>query len=206
MRKNPYYAEFLSSFGRGVVNLHTGWLPFNRGAHPNVWSIVKQKPAGVTLHWMDTRVDTGDIIARKQVEVSAEDTGKSLYHKLETAALALLEQTWPTIEAGRAPRERQSGVSTSHRVRDLELIDEIELDRSYSARYLIDILRARTFPPYRGAFFRADGKRTTPAGPAGSIQPRWPRRLPKPGRPTRPSPSRSSIWRRIWATSPAACR
>lgn len=152
--------EFLSSFGRGVVNLHTGWLPFNRGAHPNVWSIVKQKPAGVTLHWMDARVDTGDIIARKQVEVSAEDTGKSLYHKLETAALALLEQTWPTIEAGRAPRERQSGESTSHRVRDLELIDEIELDRSYSARYLIDILRARTFPPYRGAFFRADGKRT----------------------------------------------
>jgi methionyl-tRNA formyltransferase len=151
--------EFLSIFPRGAVNLHPALLPHNRGAHPNVWSIVERTPAGVTLHWIDRGVDTGDIIAQAPVEVAAEDTGGTLYGKLEEAALELLQRAWPAIERGEAPRQRQAGPGTTHRVRDLEEIDEIDLDRSYRARDLIDVLRARTFPPHRGAFFRSGGKR-----------------------------------------------
>jgi len=151
--------EFLSLLPQGVVNLHPGLLPFNRGAHPNVWSIVERTPAGVTLHWADAGVDTGDIIAQVPTDAAAEDTGETLYRKLERTALELLQQTWPVIEAGHAPRRRQEGQGTSHRSRDLERIDEIDLDASYRARDLIDVLRARTFPPYKGAFFRARGKR-----------------------------------------------
>jgi methionyl-tRNA formyltransferase len=151
--------EFLAVFPRGVVNLHPAWLPFNRGAHPNVWSIVDGTPAGATLHWVDPGVDTGDIIAQAPIEVAAEDTGETLYRKLERASLEVFRQTWPAIEAGTAPRRRQEGPGTSHRVRDLERIDEIDLDRSYRARDLLDVLRARTFSPHKGAFFRAEGKR-----------------------------------------------
>src|SRR5262245_56259293 len=151
--------DFLSVFPRGVVNLHPGLLPFNRGAHPNVWSIVDGTPAGATLHWMDESVDTGDIIAQMPIDVAVEDTGETLYRRLERASLELLQQTWPAIEAGRAPRRRQEGAGTSHRARDLERIDEIDLDASYRARDLVNVLRARTFPPYKGAFFRAGGKR-----------------------------------------------
>jgi methionyl-tRNA formyltransferase len=150
---------FLSVFPRGVVNLHPALLPWNRGAHPNVWSIVERTPAGATLHWVDPGVDTGDIIAQAPADVLPEDTGETLYRKLERVALDLLQQTWPAIEAGSAPRRCQEGQGTSHRARDLERIDEIDLDRSYRARDLIDVLRARTFPPHRGAFFRAGGKR-----------------------------------------------
>ena len=150
---------FLSSFPQGVVNLHPALLPYNRGAHPNVWSIVERTPAGATLHWMDSGVDTGDIIAQTRTGVVVEDTGETLYRKLERDALALLQETWPAIEAGRAPRRRQAGEGTSHRARDLEQIDEIDLDARYRARDLLDVLRARTFPPHKGAFFRADGKR-----------------------------------------------
>src|ERR1700694_5912727 len=45
----------------GCINLHTALLPYNRGAHPNVWSIAEGTPAGVTLHYIDEGVDTGDI-------------------------------------------------------------------------------------------------------------------------------------------------
>ena len=44
-------------------------------------------------------------------------------------------------------------------MRDLERIDEIDLDARYRAGDLLDVLRARTFPPHKGAFFRANGKR-----------------------------------------------
>jgi methionyl-tRNA formyltransferase len=151
--------DFLGVFPRGVVNLHPALLPYNRGAHPNIWSIVERTPAGVTLHWIDSGVDTGDVIAQAPTDIAAEDTGETLYRKLEDAALALLQGTWPAIEAGAAPRRRQTGPGTTHRARDLERIDEIDLDRSYRARDLLDLLRARTFPPHKGAFFRSGGKR-----------------------------------------------
>ncbi len=58
------------------------------------------------------------------------------------------------IAAGDASRVAQAGDDgTSHRMKDVEAIDEIDLDATYTARELIDLLRARTFPPYPGAFF-----------------------------------------------------
>jgi methionyl-tRNA formyltransferase len=42
----------------------------------------------------------------------------------------------------------------------VEAVDAIDLDRPCTPRQLIDLLRARTFPPYRGAYFTApDGRR-----------------------------------------------
>src|SRR5207248_7068189 len=124
----------------------------------NVWSIVDGTPAGVTLHYIDEHVDTGDIIAQREVLVDAADTGGTLYNKLERAAEALFCETWPLVRSGKAPRIPQGSGGTYHRVRDVEAIDEIDLDRPYKAGDLINILRARSFPPHRGAYFR-DGNR-----------------------------------------------
>lgn len=143
----------------GCINLHPALLPYNRGAYTNVWSIVEGTPAGATIHYIDEGIDTGDIISQRQVPVTATETGATLYAKLEAATLDLFYATWPLIRAGkhqRTPQPREAG--TTHRTRDVERIDEIDLDHTYTARELINILRARTFPPYRGAYFR-DGNR-----------------------------------------------
>lgn len=152
-------APFLSLFPRGLVNLHTAYLPYNRGAYPNVWSIVEGTPAGATLHYVDEGVDTGDIVAQAGVAVSPADTGATLYHKLEDAASALFRETWPRLRAAQAARIPQPPGGTSHRVADVARIDEIDLEKSYRARDLIDILRARTCPPHKGAYFDAGGRR-----------------------------------------------
>jgi methionyl-tRNA formyltransferase len=151
--------DFLSLLPRGCLNLHPAFLPFNRGAHPNVWSIVDRTPAGVTLHYIDEEVDTGDIVCQKKVPVAPTDTGETLYQKLETAGLDLLWEAWPAIQSGRITRAPQSGCGTSHKVNDVAGIDEIDLQRSYKAEDLLNILRARTFPPYAGAFFRYEGRK-----------------------------------------------
>jgi methionyl-tRNA formyltransferase len=144
----------------GCINLHISFLPFNRGTYPNVWSIVDGTPAGVTLHYIDEGVDTGDIIAQTPVHVEPVDTGASLYRKLELAALELFKQQWPRIREGRSGRMPQSVLEgTAHRARDVDQIDQIDLDRSYTARHLIDIIRARTFPPFRGAYITVGGRR-----------------------------------------------
>jgi len=158
--RNMLRKPFLDLFPKGCVNLHPAFLPYNRGNYPNVWSIVEKTPAGVTLHYIDEGLDTGDIIAQQEVAVEMTDTGGTLYRKLEVAALDLFQQTWPSIEAGAAPRRPQSAEPGScHRRSDVGAIDEIELGRMYRAEDLINVLRARTFPPYRGAYFRHDGKK-----------------------------------------------
>ncbi len=152
--------DVLDVFPRGVLNLHPSYLPYNRGQYPNVWSIVEGTPAGVTLHYMDVGLDTGPIVAQEEVTVEPVDTGESLYRKLESKALDLFMAAWPGIEAGTAqPRPQSPDEGTFHRKRDVETIDEIHLDASYRAEELINILRARTFPPYSGAWFQKNGKR-----------------------------------------------
>ena len=153
-------ADFLRLFPLGCVNLHPALLPYNRGTYPNVWSIVEGTPAGVTVHYIDEGVDTGDIVAQKEVPVEITDTGSSLYRKLELAGLELFQQIWPLLRQGVAPRRRQDETrATSHRFRDVDRIDEIDLEKTYRAKDLIDVLRARTFPPYPGSYFRHNGKR-----------------------------------------------
>ncbi len=146
--------ELIDLFPAGVVNLHPSLLPYNRGQYPNVWSIVEGTPAGVTLHYIDAGIDTGDIIAQCEVPVAPTDTGETLYRRLESAGFGLFRATWPGIRAGTAPRHPQrAGEGTYHRKRDVEQIDEIDLDREYRAGDLINTLRARTFPPHEGAYF-----------------------------------------------------
>lgn len=151
---------FLDLFPDGTINLHSSYLPYNRGRHPNLWSIVDGTPAGATLHYVDAGVDTGDIIARRHQTVEPVDTGESLYHKLEQACVTLFKETWPLIRAGRAPRVPQnSNEGTVHRARDADRSAAIDLDRTYTARSLIDSIRARTFPPYAGSFFLHEGRK-----------------------------------------------
>jgi len=152
--------QFLAIFPKGVINLHPAYLPYNRGAYPNVWSIVDGTPAGVTIHYIDAGVDTGDIILSCEVPIEAVDTGESLYHKLENALTRLFVEAWPLIKSGKAPRIAQENkMATHHNVSDVERIDRIDLNRNYKAQDLINIIRARTFFPHKGGYFELENGR-----------------------------------------------
>ena len=151
--------KFIRLFPKGIINLHPAYLPYNRGQYPNVWSIVENTPAGVTLHYIDAGIDTGEIIARCRVPVEPIDTGESLYRKLETASVELFKQSWSRIRVEcLLPTTQEKDSGTYHRTEDTETIDRIDIDRLYRAGDLINIIRARTFPPYHGAYF-LDGDR-----------------------------------------------
>jgi len=146
--------ELLDLIPNGCINIHPSFLPYNRGAYPNVWSIVEGTPAGASIHYINAKVDAGDIISQKKTPVDDVDTGESLYHKLEYTCLDLFKKTWPKIvdkDIHPIPQNPQNG--TYHRVHDVERIDEIDLNRTYRAQDLINVIRARTFQPYPGAYY-----------------------------------------------------
>jgi methionyl-tRNA formyltransferase len=152
-------AELFGIFPQGCLNLHTSFLPYNRGANPNVWSIVEGTPAGVSLHFVDAGIDTGPIVSQKQVEVSLADTGLTLYQKLEEAAYRLFMEEWPAIKAGQIKRSNQPGSGTYHAVIDYESLQAIDPNKMYRASELINILRACTFPPHSGAYLDLPDRR-----------------------------------------------
>jgi hypothetical protein len=48
----------------GVLNVHLGLLPEIRGMSTPEWSLVKNVPVGVTIHYVDAGIDTGPILLR----------------------------------------------------------------------------------------------------------------------------------------------
>jgi len=143
----------------GCINLHPGYLPQTRGYNPNVWSIVENRPAGATLHYMDDGIDKGDVIAKTEVPRYFTDDGKSLYQRIEQAAVELFKQTWPEIENGQADaRSQDETKANSHVKQDFVDLCEIGPEETYRAKDLVDRLRALTFPPYDNAYMEIDGE------------------------------------------------
>lgn len=114
--------DVLTRFSDRAVNLHISYLPWNRGADPNFWSFVEDTPKGVTIHYLDERVDTGDIIVQKEVPVFAGDTLRSNYNKLQEEIRRLFIENWGDIRACRCPRRSQDRGGTFHRVKDREAL------------------------------------------------------------------------------------
>jgi folate-dependent phosphoribosylglycinamide formyltransferase PurN len=57
------------------VNMHVGITPKYRGVHGGYWALVNTDKAncGVTIHLVDTGIDTGGIIYQQQIEISSKD-------------------------------------------------------------------------------------------------------------------------------------
>lgn len=143
---------------RGILNLHPSLLPFNRGANPNVWSIVEDTPAGVTLHYVDENLDTGSIIAQEKVEKDFSDTGKDLHKRLEECQVELFKEKWGDILEGSVETESQENKEgTYHRSDEFEELCKINLEDEYRVGELLNILRALTFPPYKNAYVEKNG-------------------------------------------------
>lgn len=152
-------SEILSVPDRGAINLHPSLLPHNRGKSPNVWPIVDGTPAGVTIHYMDSEFDTGDIIAQREVEFDFSDTGKDLHRRLEDAQYDLFEDVWPEVERGEVNAQPQSDERGSYHSTD-EFLELCELDPNEKVRTidLLNRLRALTFPPFDNAKLNVDGE------------------------------------------------
>ena len=144
----------------GVVNFHPSLLPYNRGKHYNFWTIVEDTPFGVTLHFVDEGIDSGDILFQSAIEKSWEDTGGSLYSKATKAMAKLFKDRYLDIVEGRYRRTRQDiELGKLHYARELDRASQIFLEEKYSARELLNLLRARTFEGKPACYFWDDGKK-----------------------------------------------
>lgn len=152
--------DVLSVPTRGAVNLHNSYLPNNRGANANVWPILNDTPAGVSLHYMTDEVDAGPVIDRRRVPVEPDDDARDLYERIETAQFEQFTQCWPAIRDGDAEAvDVDFDAGEYHTKQDFVDLWELDPDEHRPVGEVIDHLRALTFPPYKNAYFERDGER-----------------------------------------------
>jgi methionyl-tRNA formyltransferase len=119
--------ELLDMPKYGCINVHASLLPKYRGAAPIQWAVINGDPVtGVTIQRMDVGVDTGDIVAAREVALAADETGGSLFDKLAIVGAKLCVEALEQIEAGEAvyvPQDHSQATHTSMIRKELGLID-----------------------------------------------------------------------------------
>lgn len=68
----------IKAFNLGVINMHPAILPDNRGLDNIKWSIFKNLPIGVTVHWIDEKIDRGHLILKDTVNLYKKDELKEV--------------------------------------------------------------------------------------------------------------------------------
>lgn len=108
-----------------IINMHISLLPWNRGASPNFWSFIDNTPKGVTIHKIDTGLDTGEIILQKQIEFDEKkETFNSSYNILNSEIVELLINNWATIKSENYICKKKGIIGTYHSIKDFKKFTE----------------------------------------------------------------------------------
>ncbi len=92
----------------GCINVHGSLLPEYRGAAPIQQSILDGKTkTGVTIMYMEKGLDTGDMILKKEIEITPDDTYGTLHDKMAPVGAAALIEALDMIEKGTVRAEKQ---------------------------------------------------------------------------------------------------
>ena len=95
----------LAAFPRRIVNIHPSLLPKFPGLEAWKQALeANEKWTGVTVHYVDARVDHGDIILQREVPILPGDTPESLHARIQEAEHVLypeaLEQVFRDLRSG----------------------------------------------------------------------------------------------------------
>ena len=143
-------AEVLALPRRGALNLHGSLLPRYRGRAPVNWVLITgETETGVSLHDMAAKPDAGDLVDQEAVAIDFEEAPRSLYAKLEKAAVVVLDRSLPLLLAGTAPRRPLDLAKGSYFGRRTP--EDGRMDWAWPARRIFFLVRGVTHP-YSGAF------------------------------------------------------
>lgn len=92
----------------GCINVHASLLPKLRGGAPIHKAIIEgHSKTGITIMYMNTKMDEGDIITQREIPILDTDTASSLHDKLSVLGKDLLLETLPSIIDGTNSRTPQ---------------------------------------------------------------------------------------------------
>ncbi|MDO4622088.1 MAG: methionyl-tRNA formyltransferase [Eubacteriales bacterium] len=149
-------SEILQLPKYGCLNIHASLLPKYRGAAPIQWAVIDgEEKSGVTIMQMDDGLDTGDMLAVREVVLTAEETGGSLFDRLAEAGAELIVEILPELGKGTLTAVPQPAESTTAYARMITKADG-RIDWSKDAAAIERLVRGLN--PWPSAFTALNGK------------------------------------------------
>jgi methionyl-tRNA formyltransferase len=162
---------------KGFINLHAGKLPLYRGRNVVNWALINgETEIGITSHFLDDGVDTGDIILQQTLPISWTDTYGDVLQRVVEKIPELVINSVSLIARGEAQRQPQAHLAGTYF--PARGPGDEWLDWSDTSRNLHNKIRAITHP--------GPGARTTLNGRVviiwrGFYDPSWPTYIATPG-------------------------
>jgi len=84
-----------------IINCHAGKLPFYRGRNVLNWALINdEKEFGITVHFVDEGIDTGDIILQRCYEIKDEDDYSTLLFRAYNECSRILYDSLKILQLG----------------------------------------------------------------------------------------------------------
>jgi len=139
----------------GCINVHASLLPRWRGAAPIQAALLHgDLQTGVTIMKMDAGIDTGDMLARRVVDINEQDNTASLTGRLATAGAELLLAALPPYLEGKIqpmPQDHDQATYAPMIKKENGLLD-------FSERAEVLVCKVRAYNPWPGTFFQWEGQ------------------------------------------------
>lgn len=147
--------ELLECPRLGCINVHASLLPKLRGGAPIHKAIIEgHSKTGITIMYMNTKMDEGDIITQEEIPILDNDTASSLHDKLSILGRDLLLKTLPSIIDGTNSRVKQDSSQATYAF-TLKKEDE-KINFNKTARQIHNQIRGLNSWP--GAYCIFEGK------------------------------------------------
>ncbi|MBO7152062.1 MAG: methionyl-tRNA formyltransferase [Clostridia bacterium] len=147
--------RFLAIPRLGVINVHASLLPLHRGASPIQSSMLAgDKVTGITIMKTVKEVDAGDMLLKKEIEISPDDYADTLFDKMAVLGGDAIVEAVRLIDEGRAVFTPQDHSKATHCVKISKAEGKINFDTT--AEHLRNFVHAMN--PWPSAYTYLNGK------------------------------------------------
>ncbi len=149
---------FLDMFKKKIINIHIGKLPKYRGSGAMSWMILNgEKKSAVTVHYIDEKIDTGNIISQIEFSIPENSYPIDIYKiasRIINSNVPKIVESWSDTKEKSIPQQ-ESEASYYPR---LNTATDGELSFDFSPLEFCRFVRAFGWP-YLGAFFPHKGRK-----------------------------------------------
>lgn len=126
-----------------TINCHAGKLPFYRGRNILNWVLINdEKEFGITVHYVDEGIDTGDIILQRTFPITDTDDYNTLLQVAYEECPKILYQAIKDIQAGIAKHVPQDMISHHGLYCGMRQIGDELIDWQMTSRELFNFVRS----------------------------------------------------------------
>ena len=137
------------------INIHASLLPKLRGGAPIHWSIINgDSKTGITIMYMNEKMDEGDILYQEEVEILDTDNVETLHDKLSVLGSKMIIDFIPRLEAGDFTPIKQNNEEATYGYNVTR--DDEYIDFNKTSREIFN--RVRGLNPWPVAYTTLDGK------------------------------------------------